>query len=160
MMSIHTSAVSLCVCVCVWGIYTSRHQMTRAQRVMIPHFFARMGRRAVPQICSYFHSDNIWSVGSIAWILRHTQCMNGQTVDNHWCVQPHTHTHTEKGTQKWLQNRSGHKFGQGRQCNYNLAHEISLLVFPFPTTNHMDKGRLGKKKKKTVSSLSVGSSRH
>ena len=66
---------------------------------------------------------------------------------SHTCTHTHAHTHarTHKRTQKLLQKRSGHIFGQRRQCNYNLAHEISLLVFPFPTTNHMDKGRLGKK---------------
>lgn len=48
---------------------------------------------------------------------------------------------THKGTRKWFQKRSGHKFDQRQQYNYNLVHEIS---FPFPTSNHMDKRRLGK----------------
>lgn len=39
--------------------------------------------------------------------------------------------------------RSGHKSGQRQQCSNNAVHEISLLVFPFTTANHMDDGRPG-----------------
>lgn len=69
------------------------------------------------------------------WTLGHTRSMNGQTV--------HMHVNQSDGRTKRLVEISGLEFGQRRQCNYNLAHEISLLV-PIPHNQSHGRGEAGK----------------
>lgn len=121
--------------------------MTQAVRIMFSHFHPQRKTSAASDFLQLF-SFGFYLIGQkYGGSCTHTEtalcvcvCAYVWEVHIHIC----TLTHTYRRTKMVVKKKNWTQIWPEATCNYNFVHEISLLVFPFPATNHMDKGRLGK----------------